>query len=80
MFVHCNKNLHIQEGSEELNLQRGFVGQVDDRWGKHWFILAAIADGTIEAPDAGKRAKKAKSSEEAPDAGKRSDSEDAKTE
>ena len=71
MFVHCNKNLHIQEGSEELNLQRGFVGQIDDRWTNHWFIQAAISDGTIESPDAGKKTESPESPD-APDAGKKS--------
>ena len=49
MFICCKKNLHIQEGSESLNLQNGFIGEIDDRWAKHWFIQAAISDGTITA-------------------------------
>lgn len=48
MFIHCKKNLHIQEGSESLNLKNGFVGEINDRWAKHWYVKAAISDGTIE--------------------------------
>lgn len=51
MFIHCKKNLHIQEGSESLNLKNGFIGEIDDRWAKHWYIKAAISDGTIETAE-----------------------------
>lgn len=57
MFIHCSKNLHIKEGAEELSLKNGFIGEIDDRWAKHWFIQSALSDGTIESPDAGKSAK-----------------------
>lgn len=61
MFIHCKKNLHIQEGSESLNLKNGFVGEIDDRWAKHWYIKAAISDGTIVSTEtAEKSAKKGK--------------------
>lgn len=86
MFVHCNKNLHIREGTEELNLQRGFIGAIDDRWAKHWFIQAAISDGTIETADAGEKpAKKPskktdKSFEETADTGEKDTSADGATE
>lgn len=65
MFICCNKNLLIREGSETLKLSRGFIGGIDDRWANHWYIKAAIADGSIvtsgenpvrKAPKAGKTA------------------------
>ncbi len=63
MFIHCKRNLHIQEGSESLNLKNGFVGEIDDRWAKHWYINAAISDGTIVTTDTTEKpAKKGKKS------------------
>jgi len=80
MFIHCKKNLHIQEGSESLNLKNGFIGEIDDRWAKHWYIKAAISDGTIVTTEATeKSAKKGKKSaeiakpEEAADSGEATD-------
>lgn len=65
MFIHCKRNLHIQEGSESLNLKNGFVGEIDDRWAKHWYIKAAISDGTIVTTDTPeKSAKKGKKAAE----------------
>lgn len=52
MFICCNKNLHIQEGGESLDLNKGFIGSIDDRWAGHWYIRAALADGTIVAREA----------------------------
>lgn len=49
MFICCNKALRIQEGDEVLELNRGFVGRIDDRWKGHWYIQAALRDGTITA-------------------------------
>lgn len=70
MFIHCRRNLHIQEGSESLNLKNGFVGEINDRWAKHWYIKAAISDGTIVATDtAEKSAKKGKKSAALEDSG-----------
>jgi len=73
MFIHCKKNLHIQEGSEGLNLKNGFVGKIDDRWAKHWYIKAAVSDGTIETTETAettetteKPTKKGKKSTETP--------------
>ncbi|WP_312637025.1 hypothetical protein [Oscillibacter sp.] len=65
MFIHCKRNLHIQEGSESLNLKNGFVGEIDDRWAKHWYINAAISDRTIVTTDTTEKpAKKGKKSAE----------------
>lgn len=73
MFIHCKKNLHIQEGSESLNLKNGFIGEIDDRWAKHWYIKAAISDGTIEtAETTEKSAKKSKKTETPADTGEAS--------
>lgn len=60
MFICCKKNLHIQEGSESLNLQNGFIGEIDDRWARYWFIQAAISDGTITATGGEKPGKSAR--------------------
>lgn len=49
MFICCDKSLHIREGGEELSLPKGFIGAIDDRWRDHWYIRAALSDGTISA-------------------------------
>lgn len=59
MFICCNKNLHIKEGSETLNLANGFMGDIDDRWAGHWYIKAAMKDGTIVANEPKKEKKPA---------------------
>ena len=64
MFICCSKNLHIREGGEVLNLSRGFVGDIDDRWKDHWFIRAALSDGTISASGAEEKPKPPKSKPE----------------
>lgn len=51
MFIACHKNLLVREGTEQLSIPTGFIGQIDDRWAKHWFIQAAMQDGTIETAD-----------------------------
>ena len=51
MFIVCHKNLLVREGTEQLSIPTGFIGQIDDRWAEHWFIRAAMQDGTIEAAD-----------------------------
>ena len=47
MFICCKKALRVREGAEALELDRGFVGRIDDRWKGHWYIRAALRDGTI---------------------------------
>lgn len=47
MFICCKKNLHIREGDETLDLKRDFIGSIDDRWKDHWYIQAALRDGSI---------------------------------
>ena len=78
MFIHCSRNLHIKEGSETLNLRSGFIGEIDDRWAKHWFIQAALQDGTIEAADSGKS--KAKAAKTTKDGGEDQTADSGKTE
>lgn len=53
MFICCKKNLLIRDGGVTLRLASGFMGEVADRWSGHWYLQAAIRDGSIVASEAG---------------------------
>lgn len=57
MFIHSRKNLEIQEGELKLTIPAGFVGTIPEWAAKHWYVKAAISDGTISAPEIAEKKK-----------------------
>lgn len=64
MFIHSKKSLEIREGDNKITISAGFVGDIPDWAAKHWYVKAAISDGTIvttggaegEVPKKGRKA------------------------
>lgn len=49
MFITCRHSLEICEGDETLRLPAGYIGDLPEWVQDHWFVRAALSDGTITA-------------------------------
>lgn len=74
MFIISKRNFLIQyPGREPYLIRKDFVGEIPDAIASHWMVQAAIASGTIAAPQGQKDQQLEQADEEA---GKKADEAD----